>query len=135
MVLTSEENGLSAPITFDTIRSQSLPVVRAEGTPEYDIIRVSLRTAVQFIADLERREEEAFPHLGRSAIDQSLGPGTDNESFAWTGADEWVDEIMRQAEELGANNVSELTCVAWNMKVEQRGDSCSPLEFENFSSI
>ena len=42
---------------------------------------------------------------------------------------------MRQAEELGANNVSEMTYVAWNMKVEQRGDSCPPPEFENFSSI
>lgn len=70
MVLTGDEKGLSAPISFDAIRSQSLPLGKA-GTPDdVDIIRVPLRTAVRFIADLQRKEEEAFPDLGRWATDR-----------------------------------------------------------------
>lgn len=70
MVLSGDENDLSAPISFDAIRSQSLPLGKA-GTPDdVDIIRVPLRTAVRFIADLQRKEEEAFPDLGRWATDR-----------------------------------------------------------------
>ena len=131
MVLTGDENGLSAPITFDTIRSQSLPLARTDVTDKTDIIRVSLRTAVRFIADLERREEEAFPHLGWRSID----PISNNKSLKPTRADRWVDEVMHQAEEMGANNVSELTYVAWKMKAGQRGDICPSPEFDIFSPI
>lgn len=81
MVLTGDENGLSAPIKFDVIRSQSLPLARADVTEKTEIIRVSLRTAVQFVADLERREEEAIPQLVRSGTDQSVE--FDNFSPLW----------------------------------------------------
>ena len=135
MVLTGDEKGLSAPIKFDAIRSQSLPLARADVTDKTEIIRVSLKTAIRFVADLELREEEAIPQLGRGGNDQSVGPVTDNASLDPTGAGEWVDKIMRQAEEVGANNVSELTYVAWKMKAEQRGDICPSPEFDNFSPI
>lgn len=135
MVLTGDENGLSAPISFDTIQSQSLPLARADVKDKTGIIRVSLRTAVRFVADLERREEEANLQLRRGGVDSSVGPGDHNASFDSTGACEWVDKIMRQADELGANNVSEVTYVAWRMKSEQRGDICPSREFDNFSPV
>lgn len=135
MVLTVDEYGLSAPITFDTIRSQSLPLAKAGVADEVDIIRVSLRTAVRFIADLERREEEAFPDLGRNANDRSIGPTTDYMSFDLISADEWVDEVMRKSEEQGANNVPTMKHVAWEMIAEQQGDSCPKSEFDNFSPM
>ncbi len=135
MVLTGDEDGLNEPIKFDAIRSQSLPLARTDVTDKTEIIRVSLKTAVWFVADLERREEEAIPQLRRGGTDQSLGPHTDNVSFDPTSASEWVDKIIRQAEEMGANNVSEMTYIAEEMKGEQRGDFCPSREFDNFSPL
>lgn len=89
---------------------------------KFDIVRVSLRTAIRFIADLQRREEEAFPDLRLNATDRSIGSSTDNISFGLISADEWVDEIMHEAEEKGANSVPQVKCVAERMKTEQEGN-------------
>lgn len=122
MIMTSDESGLSAPINFESVRSQSLPLSRADNADQVDSIRVSLNTAIRFIADLQRREEEAFPDMRLSATDRSIGSSTDNISFGLISADEWVDEIMHEAEEKGANNVPQVKCVAERMKAEQEGN-------------
>lgn len=69
MVLIGDDNGLSAPITFDIIRSHSLLLGKADIAGDVDNIRVSLKTAIHFIANLQRKEEEAFPDLDRIATD------------------------------------------------------------------
>lgn len=126
MVLTGDDNGLSAPINFDAIRSQSLPLGKTDVADDVDVIRISLRTAVWFIADLQRKEEEAFPDLGRSATNQSIG----------SKAHEWVEKIMHEAEEKGANNVPKAKLVAWKIEAEQQGDSLlEQPEFDAFSPI
>lgn len=64
MVLSGDENDLSAPISFDAIRSQLLPLGKA-GTPnDLDMVRVALRTAVRVIADLQRKEKGDFSGFG-----------------------------------------------------------------------
>lgn len=135
MVLTGDDNGLSAPTTFDTIRSQSLPLAKADIADDVDSITVSLKTAVHFIADLQWQEEEAFPGLGRIATDRPIGPTTDKISFGLISADEWVDEIMHKAEEEGANNVIEMKSAAWKTKAKQQGDGFLEREFDNFSPM
>ncbi|KAF6220807.1 hypothetical protein HO133_002487 [Letharia lupina] len=116
MVLTGDDNGLSAPITFDTIRSHSLPLGKAD------------------IAD-DRQEEEAFPDLGRIATDRSIGPTTDNISFGLISADEWVNMIMHKLEEEGDNIVIEMKSAAWKMKAKQQGDDFLKREFDNSSPM
>ncbi len=135
MVLTGDEEGLSAPITFDSTRSQALPIATIDVTNDAKVIRVSLRTAVRFIADLRQKEEEAFPELEHRPIDESISPITsiDPKSLSSNSFDEWLDEIMRQAEEKGAINVPELKLAAWQMEAEQQGDYYPEPEFSNFS--
>ena len=48
MILTGDETGLSAPISFESVSSQSLPLLKAEIADDVEVIRVSLRTAVRF---------------------------------------------------------------------------------------
>ena len=107
MILTGDETGLSAPINFESIRSQSLPLSRADIADHVDVIRVSLRIAVRFIADLQRKEEDAFPDLRPSTTDRSVGP---------ISASEWVDESMQKAEEEGAKNIYEIKRAVEMMK-------------------
>lgn len=135
MILTGDEIGLSAPISFEGVRSQSLPLLKADIADPVDIIRVSLRTAVRFIADLERREENAFPDLRPSATDRSIGPGTGNMSFGLISAEEWADEIMQRAEEEGAKNVCAMKSTARMMRAEQEGNGHLTPEFTNFSPM
>ncbi|KAL8721508.1 MAG: hypothetical protein Q9181_007691, partial [Wetmoreana brouardii] len=60
---TGTEADLSAPISFDSIKAQSLPIgVSNAIVPDVDVIRVSLATAMRFITDLERREKLANAH-------------------------------------------------------------------------
>ncbi|KAL9025753.1 MAG: hypothetical protein Q9180_007596, partial [Flavoplaca navasiana] len=62
LVLTGDDHELSAPISFDSIRSESLPIPQETsstvGKP-YDMIRVPLIVAIQFILDLQQRENAA----------------------------------------------------------------------------
>ena len=134
MILTGDETGLSAPISFESLNSQSLPLLKADIADHVDTIRVSLRTAKRFIADLQRKEEDAFPALRLGATDQSIGSSTDI-SFGPISAGKWVDDIMHRAEEEGANNVLEMKRAAEMMKAEQEGYSYPTPEFDNFSPM
>ncbi len=108
MVLTRDDNGLTAPINFDTIRSQSIlrggDVDSSNGS---DTIRVPLQTAVRFIADLQRTEETASPNLKCNATDLSIGTPTDNISISTISTHDWVDEMIQKAEAEGYNNIDE----------------------------
>ena len=119
MVLTGDGTGLSAPISFESVRPQSHPLLKAEIGDDVDVIRVSLRTAVTYIADLQRREEEAFPDLRPSA----------------SNASGWVDKIMHKAEEEGIGNVFEIQCAMKEMKAEQKENGHLPPEFSSFSPM
>ncbi|RSL49574.1 hypothetical protein CEP54_012372 [Fusarium duplospermum] len=91
IVLTGEHEGLSAPISFDSIadRAEAVTVGGKEA------IRTNLETAVDFIMFLEKREEGAFgpqpdptASTGASALDNRTG--------------EWLYEnVQIMAEQLG----------------------------------
>ena len=111
MVRTGNETGLSSPISFSGIREQALPLARPdlETHNDIDAIRVPLATAVQFIVNLQRREEAAFPDSAPStAVQHSLYPFTHHtEPYAAkiTNVDDWVDRVMELANEKGIDKV------------------------------
>lgn len=93
MVWTGNESGLSAPISFGNIRAQSLPLDRSDTTPSNntDAVRVSLATAVAFIADLNLRKKTAYPGLrDRPAIDRTICPYHPNSACVALRADVWA---------------------------------------------
>jgi len=104
---TGDDQGLSAPVDFDSIRSQSLPIGREDvnDNPSFDMVRVPLQAAVRFIADLHRREETAFQDLRRSTINMPTGLTYDSTT---TKAERYADEMIQKAEEEGYNNVFEV---------------------------
>ena len=85
LVLTGYDQGLSSAIDFDTIRAESLPLARRDvsATDGANMIRVPLKTAVQFIAELQQREERAFSGSQRNSTETTV-----NE------ADEYAENIL-----------------------------------------
>ena len=74
LVRTGHENGLSAPISFESLKDKAFPLARSENMGTIDIIRVPLQVGVHFVANLLLREEAAFPesvvagpHISREA--------------------------------------------------------------------
>ena len=139
MVRTGNETGLSEPISFEDIREQALPLARPDLATYNDIdaIRVPLATAVQFIVNLERREEAAFPESAPStAFQESLCPyahHTDSRLAEITNVDEWVDRVMELADEKGNDNVADAREAMLQVRAARRGEdpgwSC-PYYFE-----
>ncbi|MCJ1344703.1 hypothetical protein MMC31_002906 [Peltigera leucophlebia] len=125
LVRTGDESHLSAPLSFEKIRAESLPLDRSEiiSNDGIDAIRVSLATAVKFIADLQKREEAAFP-IERDLLlaDKSLCPSpTEQPRHKAFSADAYADNIMQQAEEKGIDKVSATWTAVRRIKAAELG--------------
>ena len=92
LVLTGFDQGLSGGVlNFDGIRSNALPLARddVEATDK-NMIRVSLKTAVQFIAKLQLREDKA------ATLNRTGGSAATNPEFA---KDQGSTTTAKEAEE------------------------------------
>lgn len=58
LIVLTGDAGLSAPVTFESIKAKSLPIEREDSGAYGDVqaIRVSLLTAVRFVIHLEQRD-------------------------------------------------------------------------------
>jgi hypothetical protein len=111
---TGAEEGLSAPISLESLKSQSLPFERSDViTQDVDVIRVSLAVAVQFIVSLEVREELAIPKSkDELPLDTSLCPYPPPKGFEENGQvcyspEAWADALIVAAEKHGYDNIPE----------------------------
>ena len=107
IVRTGLEASLSAPISFDSLRAESLPLDRSDvdGQPMIDIVRTSLTTAVRFILDLEKREIIAYPESVQDcALDPSINPVSPFRAVdgsARHDPETWADALIEAAEKHG----------------------------------
>ncbi|KAF2187981.1 hypothetical protein K469DRAFT_704263 [Zopfia rhizophila CBS 207.26] len=109
---TGTEEGLSAPISLEGLKSQSLPLERSDIiTQEVDVVRVSLAAAVQFIVSLEVREDLAIPKTkDKLPLDTSLCPfpppkGFEENNQVCHSPEAWADALMVAAEKYGYDNI------------------------------
>lgn len=128
MVRTGNETGLGEPISFESIRKLALPLASPdiEQYNDIDAIRTPLATAVQFIVNLQRREEAAFPESSPStAVEQALCPLTHHtESYPAmiTNFDDWVDKVVELADEKGTDNIPKAREAMLTVLAAQRGE-------------
>ena len=125
LVLTGDDSGLSTSVTFESLRAQSLPLARTDhiaSNDGIDAIRVSLASAVRFIADLELKEEAAYPGTGARTLDRSICPSAIYNGPKTLSADEWANEIINQAVEKGKENVYETRRALRMIQAAQRGE-------------
>ncbi|KAL8906886.1 MAG: hypothetical protein Q9207_001741 [Kuettlingeria erythrocarpa] len=107
LVRTGDDNRLRAPISFDSLKDQSLPLDRSDATGQEDnIVRVTLATAVKFITNLEEREASAQPDTHyRKPIDPSLCPrapeGFEGDKQVCYDPETWADANLAAAERHG----------------------------------
>ena len=104
LILTGKDDGLSSSVDFDGIRSRSLPLERDDKIDAVEIdavelIRVSLKTAVHFIADLQQREERASSQLNQDTANNALRSKSDDVSAAVDYYDTYVDCVLEQPSE------------------------------------
>ena len=117
LVLIGYSQDLSGAVNFDTIRSKSLPLARHDvrATHCANLIRVSLKTAVQFIAELQQREERAFSSPKR---DPRLSPKKKGVFAAINSADKHVGDVLDNP----LNSESAIKYALEIMKRERRGE-------------
>ena len=98
LVLTGFEQGLSGALNFDSIRSNALPLARDDiKATDSNVIRVSLKTAVHFIADLQQREERAFSNLTGELTATKPESAKYHGSTMAKEADEYAEDILANA--------------------------------------
>lgn len=108
LVRTGHEDRLSAPISFDSLRNEALPLARNENTETLDIIRVPLLVGVYFVANLLLREEAAFPDL--VLADSQISEPPDHTCMKWErDAREWGEERLVEAQKRGEISRSSTT--------------------------
>lgn len=137
LVLTGDDSGLSTRVTFESLRDQSLPLARTDCTATddgVDVIRVPLASAVRFVADLERKEQVANPAMGFSKVDGSICPSAVFNGPSILSADEWANEIIKQAVEKGKENVYETRHALQSIQAAQRGEDPFGPELPHFEA-
>jgi hypothetical protein len=109
---TGAEEGLSASISFESLRPHSLPLQRCDVMPDMDVVRVSLEVAVKFIASLEAREELAFPKSkNKLYLEKRLHPcspkGFERDPQVRCSPEAWANALIVAAEKHGYDNISD----------------------------
>lgn len=108
---TGVEDGLSAPISFESLQSHSLPLRSYDLLGlDFDIVRVSIPVAVKFVASLEAQEELAFAKSqGKIFLDGRLHP-SNPKGFEWSpqtrySPETWANATIVAAEKHGFDNI------------------------------
>ncbi len=138
MVRTGDESHLSAPIGFESIKADCLPLARTDVSGSgIDLVRVSLAIAADFIANLQWREEAAFPNsIDPSAIEgylclEGLKGGASDHCLS---ADTWANHFIQEAQEKGYDNVYQTREAVRQVKARKRGESLYELTPYHFDS-
>ena len=134
---TGLEQGLSAPISFESLRSRSFPLERPDATMRgLDVIRVSLASAVHFIVNLEMRENHADPN---SRDESTLEKGLDRchtpqgfDSRVCHSPETWVDAVIATAEEHGYGNIFYTQTSIRRIEASKVGEEYCPLDYDPF---
>ncbi len=113
LVHTGEDSGLSAPISFRSLDSDALPLKRDDVTTNdgIKIVRVSLGAGVCFVADLERREEDAHAYA-RDRWEAEMAQK----------AEEWAEKKLQRAEKDGIVETPWMVYAVRRALAAQRGE-------------
>lgn len=129
VIRTGDESHLSAPISFESIREHSSPIGR-EGTHNGEhVLRIPISIAVRFIAELQKREEKAFPERINRAVDPSLCPDIDEYGDDALQADTWVKRKIQEADEKGIDNVETTWDAVRRVRGVELGERVDRLHF------
>lgn len=113
MALTGVSHGLCASMNIDDVGPGcQFPVGRSEATSSSssrDVVRVSVEPPVKLFSDLLKRENDCLDtQEDHQTLDESLGPRVKSDpSFVISSADTYANQILKDADEKGIDNVSE----------------------------
>ena len=134
MIITGDNRGLSTPISFDAIRSESLPLARSDvnSADQSHIIRVFLKVAVQFVAKLQKREETLVSIAADDDGDTIAASKFDGDFTAVECADAYVDGILNQSAKASPHQL-EIRVALESIERKERGEDSYAAEFEHWS--
>lgn len=99
---------LNAPITFDQIKkAHILRLRRSDSIEGFEVVRTSLWAAIQFVTELEKREEAASSGFEQSVHDRSIiAPYIRGGAELFPSSmDQWVDKVLHDADKYGCKEV------------------------------
>lgn len=139
LVLTGHDQDLGNVLNFDTIRSQSLPLARKDvgAIESKNMIRVSLMTAVQFIAESQQKEERerAFSNSDRDSAGTALDRKPDGVFTTNKSGDEYVEYVFDNPSKSDEKWLS-IKCAAASLAGEKSGELNFPRrEFQHWNAM
>ena len=124
LVLTGCNDGLSHPVDFDGIRSESLPLERDDEIDTDKIIRVPLKTAVYFVAELQQRVERAFAHSNQDTTNVTLDSKTGHLPVAVDDDDQYANDILENPSD--PDNQSRIRSALKVIEMREKGVELEP---------
>jgi hypothetical protein len=148
LVRTGTETALREPISFDSLKPQSLPLECTDIMPDsIDVIRVSIATAIRFVVQLEQKENPALSRANND-LDHRLtpvrprlfgDPKTNLPSEVILGSpganrspESWANIAMAGAEEYGYDSVIETWYSIRRVQSNLLGQDYADLEDHTF---
>ena len=134
LILTGNDSELSSPINFEAFKNCALPLARDDLTSDHKapMIRVAMKAAVEFIAEMQKRED--------LATSLTLQDSTTMPSLAKTGGDftgisnagEYADDVLDHAIESEDKRLT-IKFALDRIEERERGEIYPLPEFENWS--
>lgn len=123
---TGHEEKLSAPISFDSLKHEALPLARSEDIGTIDIIRVPLLVGVRFVPNLLLREEAAFPESALGGPNISTEP--DHPFMTWDreALDYGKEQFARAQVQSKISPFSTVATVKKAVLLHKELDECPP---------
>lgn len=136
MIITEDNRGLSSPISFDAIRSELLPLARSDvhSANKSHIIRVSLKVAVQSVAELQKTEETLAPVAADDDVDPIAASKFDAVFAAVESADEYVDGILNESAKNSLDQ-GEIRDALENIERTERGEDLYEAESDHWRGM
>ncbi|KAL8735794.1 MAG: hypothetical protein Q9166_000658 [cf. Caloplaca sp. 2 TL-2023] len=131
LILTGDNNGLNVPICFDAIRADSLETARPDvPSPAVDMIRIPLKTAIQFVANLQQQQDAAAWRPPSDPRDSSVYSAKRGCYDADDEARQWADRIIRRE---SPHDIAPLRIAVDKIEGLKRGEKLPSPEFLHWS--
>ncbi|KAM0794150.1 hypothetical protein BDR22DRAFT_895447 [Usnea florida] len=138
LVLTGHDQDLSFALNFDSIRSEALPLARKDvsAADSENMIRVSLKTAVHFIAESQRKQERESALLSSEGDSADTALDAKPESVFTTNksGDEYVEYVFDNPSK-SEKKWRAIDSAAWWLAAEKNGEMNFPhREFQHWKA-
>ena len=134
LILTGNDSELSSPINFEALKHCALPLARDDFIFDHEapMIRVPLKAAVEFIAEMQKREDLATSLTMQDSMTMFSLPKSDGYFTGISNAEEYVDNILDHSLESEDKRLK-IKFALDSIEERERGEIYSQPEYHHWS--